>query len=127
MQSVIRIRLLFTTVECLVKIIGSLMVPLFFRRGVRQGCLLSSQQHFLYVEAFLCLMCRRLSGLVLSGHGLVLSAYTSNVPLMLTDPDVLGRLCECQMVHSVASSARMNWAECSQLLVVPWHLDTLPE
>eukprot|EP00061_Rhincodon_typus_P015272 g42857.t1 len=73
----------------------------------------------LRVEPFLCFLLRRLSGLVLCklGTGMVLLSYANDLLLTLTDPADLGRMCECQAVDLAASSAKINWAKCSRLLV----------
>ena len=61
------------------------------------------------------------------GVEVVLSAYADDVLLMFTDPADLARMRECQAVYSAASSARINWAKCSGLLVGQWRMDDLPE
>ncbi|XP_072896886.1 von Willebrand factor A domain-containing protein 7-like [Hemitrygon akajei] len=116
---VARVRLLYSVAECLVKVNGSLAAPIPFRRGVRQGCPMSGQLYAICVEPFLSLLRRRLTGLVLRepDMGVVLSAYADDVLLMMTDPNDLRRMRECQEVFSAASSARINWAKCSGLLV----------
>eukprot|EP00061_Rhincodon_typus_P009146 g32407.t1 len=70
-------------------------------------------------RAFPVILLRRLSGLVLRGPdiGVVLSAYTDNVLHTFTDSANLGRMRKCQVVYSVVSSARINQAKCSRLLV----------
>eukprot|EP00061_Rhincodon_typus_P016410 g44608.t1 len=120
-QFVVQIRLLYSAAECLLKVNGSLTVPIRFGRGVHQSCLLFGRLHFLCMEPFLCLLWRRLSGLVLRGLGMgvVLSAHADNVLLTFTDPADLGRMRKCQAVYSVVSSTRINWAKCSILLVCP--------
>ncbi|CAM2113263.1 unnamed protein product [Caretta caretta] len=51
--------------ECLVKLNWTLTEPVSFGRGVRHGCPLSRQLYALAIEPFLCLLRRRLTGLVL--------------------------------------------------------------
>ncbi|CAM2113124.1 unnamed protein product [Caretta caretta] len=103
--------------------------PVSFRRGVQQGCPLSGQMYALAIEPFLCLLCQRLTGLVLREQELwlVLSAYTDDVLLMVRDPDDLVRVAACQAVYSAASSARVNWVKSSGLVVGDrWQASSLP-
>ncbi|CAM2113567.1 unnamed protein product [Caretta caretta] len=57
------LRVLYASVECLVKLNWTLTEPVSFRRGVRQGC--PSRASALVIKPFLCLLHRRLTGLVL--------------------------------------------------------------
>ncbi|CAM2118758.1 unnamed protein product [Caretta caretta] len=59
------LQVLYTSAECLVKLNWTLTEPVSFGRGVRQGCPLSGQLYALVIEPFLCLLRRRLTGLVL--------------------------------------------------------------
>ncbi|CAM2119832.1 unnamed protein product [Caretta caretta] len=56
---------LYTSAECLVRLNWTLTKSVSFGRGVRQGCPLSGQLYALANEPFLCLLHRRLTGLVL--------------------------------------------------------------
>ncbi|CAM2103767.1 unnamed protein product [Caretta caretta] len=51
--------------ECLVRLNWTLTEPVSFGQGVRQGCPLSGQLYALVIKPFLCLLRRRLMGLVL--------------------------------------------------------------
>ncbi|CAM2107074.1 unnamed protein product [Caretta caretta] len=75
----------------------TLTEPVSFRRGVRQGCPLSGQLYALAIEPFLCLLRRRLTGLVLRELELrlVLSAYTDDVLLVVQDPGDLAQVEAC--------------------------------
>ncbi|CAM2106954.1 unnamed protein product [Caretta caretta] len=102
---------LYASAECLVRLNWTLTEPVSFGRGVRQGCPLSGQLYALAIEPFLCLLCRRMMGLVLREPELrlVLSAYTDDVLLVVQDPGDLARVEACQAIYSAASSARVNW------------------
>ncbi|CAM2098640.1 unnamed protein product [Caretta caretta] len=93
----------------------TLTEPVSFGQGVRQGCPLSGQLYALAIEHFLCLLHRRLTGLVLwePELRLVLSAYTDDVLLVVQDPGDLARVEACQAIYSAASSARVNWVKSS--------------
>ncbi|CAM2117671.1 unnamed protein product [Caretta caretta] len=103
------LRVLYTSAECLVKLNWTLTEP-SFRRGVRQGCPLSGQLYTLAIKPFLCLLCRRLTGLVLREPELrlVLSAYADDV---IQDPSDLAWVEACQTIYLAASSARVNWVK----------------
>ncbi|CAM5105041.1 unnamed protein product [Natator depressus] len=59
------LRVLYASTECLVKLNWTLTEPVSFGRGVWQGCPLLGQLYALAIEPFLCLLHRRLTGLVL--------------------------------------------------------------
>ncbi|CAM5167175.1 unnamed protein product [Natator depressus] len=87
-QFVSFLRVLYASAECLVRLNWTLTEPVSFGRGVRQGCPLSGQLYALAIEPFLCLLRRRLTGLVLREPELqlVLSAYADDVLLVVQDP-----------------------------------------
>ncbi|CAM2097768.1 unnamed protein product [Caretta caretta] len=116
------LRVLYASAECLVKLNWTLTEPVSFGRGVRQGCPLSGQLYALAIEAFLCLLRRRLTGLVLREPELqlVLSAYADDVLLVIQDPGDLAWVEACQAIYSAASSARVNWVKSSGLAVGDW-------
>ncbi|CAM2096329.1 unnamed protein product [Caretta caretta] len=113
---------LYTSAECLVKLNWTLTEPVSFGQGVRQGRPLSGQLYVLVIEPFLCLLCRRLTGLVLQEPELqlVLSAYTDDVLLVIQDPGDLAWVEACQAIYSAASSTRVNWVKSSGLAVGDW-------
>ncbi|KAG6929358.1 hypothetical protein G0U57_005982, partial [Chelydra serpentina] len=76
------LQVLYASAECLVRLNWTLTEPVSFGRGVRQGCPLSGQLYALAIEPFLCLLRRRLTGLVLREPELrlVLSAYARRAP-----------------------------------------------
>ncbi|CAM2105920.1 unnamed protein product [Caretta caretta] len=94
--------------RCLVKLNWTLTEPVSFGRGVRQRCPPSGQLCTLAIEPFLCLLNRRLTGLVLREPELqlVLSAYADDVLLVIQDPGDLAQVEACQAIYSAASSAR---------------------
>ncbi|CAM2104851.1 unnamed protein product [Caretta caretta] len=113
------LRVLYASAECLVKLNWNLTEPVSFGLGVRQGCPLSGQLYALEIEPFLCLLRRRLTGLVLQEPELrlVLSAYADDVLLVVQDSGDLARVEACQTIYSAASSARVNWVKSSGLAV----------
>ncbi|CAM2096421.1 unnamed protein product [Caretta caretta] len=121
-QFVSFLRVLYASVECLVRLNWTLTEPVSFGRGVRQGCPLSGQLYALAIEPFLCLLRRRMTGLVLREPELrlVLSAYADDVLLVVQDPGDLARVEACQAIYSAASSARVNWVKSSGLAVGDW-------
>ncbi|CAM2105799.1 unnamed protein product [Caretta caretta] len=121
-QFVSFLRVLYASAECLVRLNWTLTEPVSFGRGVRQGCPLSGQLYALAIEPFLCLLRRRMTGLVLQEPELrlVLSAYADDVLLVVQDPGDLARVEACQAIYSAASSARVNWVKSSGLAVGDW-------
>ncbi|CAM2118676.1 unnamed protein product [Caretta caretta] len=121
-QFVSFLRVLYASAECLVRLNWTLTEPVSFGRGVRQGCPLSGQLYALAIEPFLCLLRRRMTGLVLREPELrlVLSAYADDVLLVVQDPGDLVRVEACQAIYSAASSARVNWVKSSGLAVGDW-------
>ncbi|CAM4539053.1 unnamed protein product [Lepidochelys kempii] len=121
------LRVLYTSAECLVRLNWTLTEPVSFGRGVWQGCPLSGQLYTLVIEPFLCLLRRRLTGLVLREPELqlVLSAYADDVLLVVQDN--LARVEACQAIYSAASSTRVNWVKSSGLAVGDWQqVSSLP-
>ncbi|CAM4532782.1 unnamed protein product [Caretta caretta] len=128
-QFVSFLQVLHASTECLVRLYWTLTEPVSFGRGVPQGCPLSGQLYALVIEPFLCLLCRRLTGLVLREPELwlVLSAYADNVLLVVQDPGDLPPVEACQAIYSAASSARVNWVKSSSLAVGDWRqVSSLP-
>ncbi|CAM2105850.1 unnamed protein product [Caretta caretta] len=121
-QFVSFLRVLYASAECLVRLNWTLTEPVSFGRGVRQGCSLSGQLYALAIDPFLCLLRRRMTGLVLREPELrlVLSAYADDVLLVVQDPGDLARVEACQAIYSAASSARVNWVKSSGLAVGDW-------
>ncbi|CAM5144299.1 unnamed protein product [Natator depressus] len=128
-QFVSFLQVLYASVECLVRLNWTLTEPVSFGRGVRQGCPLSGQLYVLAIKPFLCLLRRRLTGLVLREPELrlVLSAYADDVLLVVQDPGDLAWVEACQAIYSAASSARVNWVKSSGLAVGDWwQVSSLP-
>ncbi|CAM2097110.1 unnamed protein product [Caretta caretta] len=121
-QFVSFLRVLYASAECLVRLNWTLTEPVSFGRGVRQGCPLSGQLYALAIEPFLCLLRRRMTGLVLREPELrlVLSAYADDVLLVVQDPGDLAQVEACQAIYLAASSARVNWVKSSGLAVGDW-------
>ncbi|CAM2106698.1 unnamed protein product [Caretta caretta] len=93
------------------------------------GVPLSVQLYTLAIEPFLCLLCRRLTALVLREPELrlVLSAYADDVLLVVQDPGDLALVEACQAIYSAASSAQVNWVKSSDLAIGDWRqVSSLP-
>ncbi|CAM2098303.1 unnamed protein product [Caretta caretta] len=121
---------LYASAECLVKLNWTLTEPVSFRQGVRQGCPLSGQVYAMAIKPFLCLLRRRLTGLVLREPELrlVLSTYANDVLLVVQDLGDLAWVEACQAIYSAASSARVNWVKSSGLAVGDWwQASSLPQ
>ncbi|CAM2111685.1 unnamed protein product [Caretta caretta] len=116
------LRVLYASAECLVKLKWTLTKPVSFGRGVRQGCPLLGQLYAPMIKPFLCLLRRRLTGLVLREPELrlVLLAYADDMLLVIQDPGNLARVEVSQAIYSAASSARVNWVKSSGLAVGDW-------
>ncbi|CAM2118743.1 unnamed protein product [Caretta caretta] len=110
---------LYASTECLVRFNWTLTEPVSFGRGVQQGCPLSGQLYILAIEPFLCLLHRRLTGLVLRELELqlVLSAYADYVLLVAQDPGDLAWQASTCAIYLAASSAQVNWVKSSGLVV----------
>ncbi|CAM2097006.1 unnamed protein product [Caretta caretta] len=115
------LQVLYTSAECMAKLNWTLTEPVSFGRGVQQGCPLSGQLYALVIEPFLCLLRRRLTGLVMREPELrlVLSAYADDVLLVVQDPGDLARVEACQAIYFAASSARVNLVKSSGLAIRP--------
>ncbi|CAM2111996.1 unnamed protein product [Caretta caretta] len=111
------LRVLYASTECLVKLNWTLTKPVSFGRRVRQGCPLLGQLYAVVIEPFLCLLHRRLTGLVLREPELrlVLSAYADDLLLMIQDRGDLAWVEACQAIYSAASSTGVNWVKSSGL------------
>ncbi|CAM2106800.1 unnamed protein product [Caretta caretta] len=123
------LRVLYASAESLVRLNWTLTEPVSFGRGVQQGCPLLGQLYALVIDPFLCLLRRRLTGLVLwePELRLVLSAYADDVLLVVQDPGDLARVEACQAIYSAAFSARVNWVKSSGLVVGDgWQASSLP-
>ncbi|CAM2114275.1 unnamed protein product [Caretta caretta] len=121
-QFVSFLRVLYASAECLVRLNWTLTEPVSFKRGVLQGCPLAVQLYALAIEPFLCLLRRRMTGLVLREPELrlVLSVYADDVLLVVQDPGDLAQVEACQAIYSAASSTRVNWVKSSGLAVGDW-------
>ncbi|CAM2112535.1 unnamed protein product [Caretta caretta] len=109
------LQVLYASAECLVKLNWTLTEPVSFGRGVRQGCPLSGQLYALAIKPFLCLLHRRLTGLVLQEPELrlVLSAYSDDVLLVIQDPGDLAWVEACQAIYSAALPRHLPFCHAS--------------
>ncbi|CAM2112287.1 unnamed protein product [Caretta caretta] len=111
------LQVLYAFAECLVRLNWTLV-----SFGVWQWCPFLGHLYALAIEPFLCLLRRRLTGLVLREPELqlVLLVYADNVLLVVQDPGDLALVEACQAIYSAASSARVNWVKSSGLVVGDW-------
>lgn len=74
------IRVLYSDIESVLKINGSLCAPFKVCRGVKQGCALSGMLYALSLEPLLCKLRSAMGGLTLPGctDRLFLSAYADD-------------------------------------------------
>ncbi|XP_074859338.1 thrombopoietin receptor [Carettochelys insculpta] len=88
--------------QSLFKFSWTLTVPVSFKQGEHQHCLLSAQVCTLAIERFLLLLCRWLTERVLceSEIWLALSAYASDLVLMVHDPGNI----TWKIVHAAVST-----------------------
>ncbi|CAM2104907.1 unnamed protein product [Caretta caretta] len=107
------LRVLYASAECLIRLKWTLTELVSFGRGVQQGCPFSGQLYALAIEPFLCLLRRRLTGLVLQEPELqlVLSVYANDVLLVVQDPGNLAWVEACQAIYFAASSTWVNWVK----------------
>jgi len=122
------IQTLYTSAECLIKVNGHLLAPFSSERGIRQGCPLSGQLYSLCIEPFLCLMRRRLTGIVVPNNraSLILSAYADDILVFASSARDMQAVYDCQQVYSAASSATINWRKSSGLLIGPIQITEFP-
>uniref|UniRef100_A0AAQ4QQC8 Reverse transcriptase domain-containing protein n=1 Tax=Gasterosteus aculeatus aculeatus TaxID=481459 RepID=A0AAQ4QQC8_GASAC len=121
-----KIKVLYSEVESVLKINGSLCAPFRVFRGVRQGCALSGMLYALSLEPLLSRIRSSLEGLVLPGfsRNMILSAYADDVVFIKDqrDADLLNSVVED---FSKASAARVNWRKSEAFAAGKWR-DGLP-
>uniref|UniRef100_A0A3Q2ZXK0 Reverse transcriptase domain-containing protein n=1 Tax=Kryptolebias marmoratus TaxID=37003 RepID=A0A3Q2ZXK0_KRYMA len=117
-----KIQVLYSGVESLLKINGSLCAPFRVCRGVRQGCALSGMLYALSLEPLLQKLRSSIRGLVLPGfsNNIVLSAYADDVVVFVKDQQDVAVLTEITERFSVLSAARVNWGKSEALAVGAW-------
>ena len=100
-----------------------------FERGIRQGCPLSGQLYSLCIKPFLCLMRRRLTGIVVPNNrlSLILSAYADDVLVFASSARDMQAIYDCSWVYSTASSATINWRKSPGLLIGPMPIIEFPK
>lgn len=83
------------------------MEPFPFRHGVHQGCLLLGQPYTVALKPFLCLLSKRMMGLVLREPVMrvVFLTHANNILLTVQAPSDLTQVEACQSICLVASSA----------------------
>uniref|UniRef100_A0A3B5R4A8 Reverse transcriptase domain-containing protein n=1 Tax=Xiphophorus maculatus TaxID=8083 RepID=A0A3B5R4A8_XIPMA len=125
------IQVLYSGIESVLKVNGSLCAPFRVRRGVRQGCALSGMLYALSLEPLLRKIRSNVHGLVLPGfiNNRVLSAYADDVVVFIRDQQDISVLTKITDQFSVLSAARVNWGKSEALAVGEWStgLPVLPQ
>lgn len=106
------IRILYTDAVSMVKIGGSLSVPIQMKRGIRQGCPMSGQLYTLAIEPLLCLLRIKLTGILVSNkpeaEAIKLSAYADDITVMVRNTHDVQVIKEALKIYEGASSAKLN-------------------
>uniref|UniRef100_A0A3B5PV23 Reverse transcriptase domain-containing protein n=1 Tax=Xiphophorus maculatus TaxID=8083 RepID=A0A3B5PV23_XIPMA len=126
-----KIQVMYSDIESVLKINGSLCAPFRVCRGVRQGCALSGMLYALSLEPLLLKIRSEIHGLVLPGFNnkLILSAYADDVVVFIKDQHDVNILIEIIEKFSVLSAAKVNWGKTVALAVGEWPggLPVLPQ
>uniref|UniRef100_A0A3Q3AE51 Reverse transcriptase domain-containing protein n=1 Tax=Kryptolebias marmoratus TaxID=37003 RepID=A0A3Q3AE51_KRYMA len=126
-----KIQVLYSDIESVLKINGSLCAPFRVCRGVRQGCALSGMLYSLSLEPLLQKIRSSVHGLVLPGfsNNIVLSAYADDVVVFIKDQQDVSVLTKITEKFSALSAARVNWGKSEALAVGQWSagLPVLPQ
>ena len=133
------IRLLYNSVDSVIKVNSILCGPIQFLCGIRQGCSLSGQLYALCIEPLLYHIrkCTAFSGLNMPIDGVFkLSAYADDVTLFISKYTDLIALQEIINMYESASNSRVNWnktcglalgglnvQECQQIVAGKWSID----
>ncbi|KAJ3608922.1 hypothetical protein NHX12_023450 [Muraenolepis orangiensis] len=125
------VALLTVDYKCLVKMGAGLSRPIPVQRGIRQGCPISGQLYSLAIEPLLCRLRSKLSGLSLPAScGLecppTLSAYADDVSIFVSSQRDVQCPQDTLSLYERASSARVNWAKSSALLLGCWREQVVP-
>ncbi|KAJ3610843.1 hypothetical protein NHX12_022933 [Muraenolepis orangiensis] len=105
--------------------------PIPVQRGIRQGCPISGHLYSLAIEALLCRLRSKLSGLSLPAScGLerppTLSAHADDVSIFVSSQRDVQCLQDTLSLYERASSARVNWAKSRALLLGRWREQVVP-
>lgn len=112
-----KIKLLYTKATCMIKMAGSLSVPIQIKRGIRQGCPLSGQLYSITIEPLLCRLRKELMGLKvdnISSH-FKLSAYADDITVIIREQKDIISVQEALECYGKASSALVNWSKSDAL------------
>ena len=117
-----KIKVLYSEIESVLKLNGSLCAPFRVHRGVRQGCAMSGMLYALSLEPLLHKLRSSLHGLVLPGfnENMILSAYADDVVVFIKDQRDADLLINIVNDFSTASAARVNWKKSEALAVGDW-------
>ena len=122
-----KIKVMYSDVESVLKINGSLCAPFRVCRGVRQGCALSGMLYALSLEPLLNKIRFNIEGLILPGFSgsIVLSAYADDLIVFTKNQREIDILENIINDFTVLSAARVNWEKSEALAVGDWS-DGLP-
>ncbi|KAI3368387.1 hypothetical protein L3Q82_008090 [Scortum barcoo] len=118
-----KIKVLYSDIESVLKINGSLCAPFRVHRGVRQGCALSGMLYALSLEPLLNKIRSSTQGLLLPGFSknIVLSAYADDVIVFIQNQKDVDSLAKIVSNFTIASAARVNWKKSEALAVGAAH------
>ena len=112
-----KIQVLYSDIESVLKINGSLCAPFEAQRGIRQGCSLSGMLYSLAIEPFLHRLRSKLQGFSFPGCRDVfkLSAYADDIMVFVKKQEDIKVLTETVSNFCKISSARVNWGKSEAL------------
>ncbi len=115
-------KVLYSSVESVLKINGGLCAPFQVHRGIRQGCSLSGMLYSLAIEPLLHQLRLNIHGLSLPicKSNIRLSAYADDVMVVISGQNDMQVLLKLIEDFTSVSSAKINWTKCETLLVGQW-------
>uniref|UniRef100_A0A3B3DKH2 Reverse transcriptase domain-containing protein n=1 Tax=Oryzias melastigma TaxID=30732 RepID=A0A3B3DKH2_ORYME len=124
------VKIMYNSVECLLKVGGGLSRPVSVSRGIRQGCPLSGLLYSLAIEPLLSRLRTRMTGIslprVFVSEPLITSAYADDLTVFVSHQDDVNNLVESLNCFAKASSAKVNWNKSEACLVGEWEGRTPP-
>lgn len=123
---IVMLKVMYSDIESLLKINGSLGAPFKVERGIRQGCSLSGMLYALCFEPLLHRLRSVMSGVLLKSNSVVrLSAYADDLLLMIDKQEHIDSFVLTFNNFERLSSAKVNWAKCEAFLLGDW-MNTAP-
>ncbi len=115
-------KVLYSSVESVLKINGGLCAPFQVHMGIRQGCSLSGMLYSLAIEPLLHQLRLNIHGLSLPicKSNIRLLAYADDVMVVISGQNDMQVLLKLIEDFTSVSSAKINWTKCETLLVGQW-------